>query len=82
MPVPAAILGLVGVTAIETSVAGVTVSPVVADTPLSDAPMVVVPTAEPVARPFEPLALLIEAVLELEELQLTDVVRFCVLLSL
>jgi len=80
--VPAAILGLVGVTAIETSVAGVTVSPVEADTPLIDAPMVVVPTAEPLAKPFEPLALLIAAVLELDELQLTDEVRFWVVLSL
>ncbi len=82
MPVPAAILGLVGVTAIDTSVADVTVSPVEVDTPLSDAPMVVVPTAEPVARPFEPLALLIAAVPALDEVQATDVVRFCVLLSL
>ncbi len=75
-------LGLVGVTPIETNVAGVTVSPVDADTPLSDAPIIVFPTADPVARPFEPLALLIGAVAEFDDVQVTDAVRSCVLLSL
>jgi len=75
-------LGLVGVTPIETSVAGVTVSPVEVDTPLSDAPIVADPTAEPEAKPFEPCALLMGAVEELDELQVTDVVRFWVLWSL
>jgi hypothetical protein len=75
-------LGWVGVTPIDTKVAGVTLSPVEVETPFSDAPIVVLPTADPEAKPFEPDALLMGAVLELDEVQLTDVVRFCVLLSL
>lgn len=72
---PFGMLGLVGVTPIDTKVAGVTVSPVEVDTPSSAAPIVVVPTAEPVASPFDPCALLIGAVEVVDELQLTDVVR-------
>ena len=71
-------LGLAGVTARDTSVAGVTVR--VADPAvLPDvAVIVVVPAATEVARPFEPAALLIDATAVLDELQITaaDAVRF------
>jgi hypothetical protein len=43
--------------------------------------IVVVPTAFGVASPFDPAALLMVATDPAEELQFTDVVRFCVLLS-
>ena len=45
------------------------------------APMVDVPAATAVASPMEPAALLIVAMPALEELQVTVVVRFCVVLS-
>lgn len=81
-PVPFGMLGLVGVTAIEVNVAAVTLSPVAADTPPTDAPIVVVPTPDPVAKPFDPCALLIEAVAGTDEVHATSFVKFCVLLSL
>jgi hypothetical protein len=39
------------------------------------------PTAKPVARPFEPGALLIVAVTVSEDIQVTEPVRICVVLS-
>src|SRR5256712_13611321 len=44
--------------------------------------IMVVPSATDVARPFDPLALLIVATPGLDELQVTWVVRSCVVLSL
>ncbi len=68
-------LGLVGDTLIETSVAEVTVSVVLPKTEPDDvAVIVVVPAATDVARPFESAALLIVATLVVNELQTTDVV--------
>jgi hypothetical protein len=71
-------LGLVGVIAMETSVAAVMVI-VVDPEMLPDVTLIVVePAATDVARPLEPRALLIVATLVLEELQVTKAVRFCV----
>lgn len=79
--VPLAILGLVGVTATETRLAGFTVSVVVPEM-LPDAAVIVdEPASTAVASPVEPTALLIVATLVLEELQTTDAVRFWVVLS-
>ncbi len=80
--VPLAMLGLGGVTLIDTKVAAVTVSGVEPETPLSVAVMVVEPWVLDVARPFEPLALLMLAMLVADELQSTAAVRFCVVPSL
>jgi len=74
-------LGLVGVIATETSVAGVTVSVVDPDKVPDVAVIVVEPAATGVATPFEPVVLLIPAIDDADELQTTDVVRFCVVLS-
>ena len=72
---PAAIDEIAGVTAIETSAAGVTVNATPGDvTPPCEAVMVVVPVATPAARPDA----LIVAVEVLEEFQVALVVRFCV----
>ncbi len=79
--VPLATLGLAGVTARETSVAGVTVRVVDPDMLPDPAVIVVEPAAAGVATPLEPAALLIVATPVLEELQVTDVVRFWVELS-
>jgi hypothetical protein len=70
-----------GVTAIETSCAPVTAKVVDEETEPEAAVMVAVPTPELAARPFEPAVLLITAMLALEELQVTTLVRSCVLLS-
>jgi hypothetical protein len=69
---------LAGVTAIDFNTAAVTVRPV--DPPIAPevAVMVALPAAAPVARP--PAVTL--ATPALLELQVTDAVRFCVLLSL
>ncbi len=81
---PSATVGFVGVTAIEVSAAAVTVYPVDPDTapdPLpSTAVTVVEPWAAAVARPCEPLALLMLAVAEEDELQVTCEVRSWVVL--
>jgi hypothetical protein len=74
---PVAIEVLAGVTAIDTSV-GVTVKPVEPLTEPETASIVVLPTATPLARP----APLMVATAVLEELQVTELVRFCVLPSL
>jgi hypothetical protein len=78
--VPSAILELFGVTAMDTSVAGVTVSVVDPDTFPSAAEIVVEPAAIEVATPLEPAALLIAAD-DVVDAQVTAVVRSCVVLS-
>ncbi len=80
--VPFAILGVVGVTVIVDRFAAVTVSVVLPETPPKVAVIVVVPAATDVARPCDPPALLIVATAVLDELQVTWVVRSCVVLSL
>jgi hypothetical protein len=72
-------LGLTGVTAIDCSVAAVTVNTSAGDvTPLKLAVMLLVPTASPLASP----AAVMVAVAVFEEFHAARVVRFCVLLSL
>jgi len=75
---PMAMLGLVGVIATETSVAGFTVSVVDPDRVPDVAVIVVEPAATGVASPIEPAVLLIPAMDDDDELQVTAVVRFCV----
>jgi len=75
--VPDVIEGFAGVTAIDTRVAAVTVRVVDPLTVPELAPIVVVPTVAPVARP--PLEIVATA--GDEELQVTVLVRFCVLPS-
>ncbi len=67
-----------GVTAIDTRVAGVTVSAAFPEILPIAAVMVVEPCAAEVARPFEPDALLIDAAAVDDELQVTVEVRFFV----
>ena len=74
-------LGLVGVTVRETSVAGVTVSIVDPETVPNAATIVVAPVATEVATPLDPAALLIVAMPGYDELQVTAFVRSCVELS-
>ena len=74
---PFATDGFAGVTAIDTNVAAPTVNTVEPLTAPSDAPIVLVPTATAVASP----PAVIVAVAVVPELQVTDPVRFCVLLS-
>lgn len=81
LPVPLAILGLVGVIAMEVNVAGVTVSVVEPETLPEVAVIVVAPVVADVASPCEPAVLLIAAAPVFEELQRTEVVRSCVVLS-
>jgi hypothetical protein len=69
-------LTLAGVTARDTSVAGVTVRVVEPEMFPDVAVIVVEPEAAEVARPLEPAALLIAATPVLEELQVTAAVRF------
>ena len=76
--VPLAMLGLVGWTPIDTSVAAVTVSVVVAVTLPSVAVMSVVPAFTVLATPWLPGVLLMTAVVVAEEVHVTRVVRFCV----
>ena len=76
-----AMLGLAGVTAMDTRVAGVTVRIVNPDTFPDTAVIVVAPVAEEVADPLEPAALLIITAPVLDEFQVTAAVRFCVVLS-
>ena len=73
---PCAMVGLAGVIARDTSVAAVTVSVAVPDTPPDVAVIVVEPAATEVALPLEPAALLIAATVAIDELQDTAVVRF------
>ena len=74
-------LGLVGVTAIDDSVAAVTVRVVVPETVPRVAVIVVEPTATDVASPLEPAALLIVATDPAEELHVTTNVISCVVAS-
>ena len=79
--VPGAMLGLVGFTAMDTSEAEVTVSEVEPDM-LPDAAVIVVePAVAEAANPLEPAALLMAATAASDELQVTVVVRSCVVLS-
>lgn len=68
-------------TAIDLSVAAVTVTTVVPEIPACAAVIVAVPVATPVSRPSLPAVLLTTAILVAEELQLTELVRSCVLPS-
>ena len=72
----------IGVTPIDTSVALVTVSAVLADRPPRAAVIVVEPGLRAVASPADPAALLTEAIAVPVELQVTALVRSCVELSL
>jgi hypothetical protein len=74
-------LGLVGVTAMETSAAGVTVKVVLPVIPPELAVIVVAPGVSDVAKPMVPGALLMVATDVEDELQITVVVRFCVVPS-
>src|SRR5690242_15147678 len=74
---PLAMLGISGVTAIETSAAGLTASVAELVTPPSVAVIVVVPAAKAEARPAE----LIEATAGFDEAQVTWLVRLVVELS-
>ncbi len=69
---------LLGVTAIDTRAAAVTVSGVEPETLPSAALTVLEPCAVAVARPFDPEALLMAATAPAEELHVTCAVRFCV----
>ncbi len=74
--VPLTMLGLVGVTVMDTSVAEVTVSAVDPDILPDVALIVVEPAAMDVAKPLEPPALLMAATLAVDEFQVTAVVKF------
>ena len=74
-------LGLVGFTDMETSVAEVTVSEFEPDMLPDTAVIVVEPAATEVANPLEPAALLMPATAASDELQVTVVVTSCVVLS-
>ena len=76
-----AMLGFVGVTSIETSVAEVTVSIVDADTAPSVAAIIVEPVPAVVVIPFEPGVLLIVATPATEELHVTEALMSCTELS-
>jgi hypothetical protein len=65
----------------DTSVAELTVNVVDPVMPPDIAVIVVEPTAVGVASPLDPTALLIVATAAVNEFQVTDVVRFCVVLS-
>ncbi len=73
-----AALAFAGVTPIDTSVAGVTLSVAEPEIPPKLAPTVVDPWPVDVARPLDPEALLIVATAVFEEFHVTAVVRFCV----
>jgi hypothetical protein len=68
-------VALIGVTAREVSVAGVTVRVVDVETAPDVALMMVEPAATEIADPFDPAALLIVATVVFEELQVTEAVR-------
>jgi hypothetical protein len=74
-------LGFAGVTAIETSVAGVTVKVVDPETAPLAAPIVVIPGLIAVAKPLVPEALLTDATAAVDVVQATAAVRFWVELS-
>jgi hypothetical protein len=74
-------LVMAGTTAIETSVVPVTVSVVEALFPPSVAEIVVDPAVSALASPFVPELLSIDATPVFEDIHVTLVVRFCVVLS-
>jgi hypothetical protein len=74
-------LGSVGITAIDTSVAAVTVSVVKPDMLPEPAVIVEVPGTVVVASPCEPFALLMVATDVDDEIHVTDIVKSCVVLS-
>jgi hypothetical protein len=74
-------LRLPGVTAMDTSVAGVTVRVVLAEKLPVAAVISVDPVVSDAARPLDPVALLIVPTAVSEEYQATALVRFCVELS-
>ena len=76
-----AMLGLVGETARETSVAGDMVSVVDPDMLPNVTVIAVVPVVTEVANPCEPAALLMAATSFAVDVQVTKFVRFCVVLS-
>lgn len=78
---PLVILADAGVTSIDSNTAGVTVSVVVPETLPNVALIVVVPTPAEVASPLEPAVLLMVETRPFEELQETDDVIFCVVVS-
>ena len=80
--VPSAMLGIGGVIAIDTNVAGVTVKVTGAEVmPPMAAVMRLVPAATDVARPLKPATLLIIATEVVDDAQVTEVVIFWVELS-
>jgi len=81
LDMPSAMLGLVGDTWIETSVAEVTVSKVLPETAPDVAVIVAEPASTEDASPLDPAVLLIAAIAVFDELQVTDAVRSCVELS-
>ena len=81
LDVPSAILGFVGVSVMETSVAGVTVSVAIPEILPDVAVIVVEPVATESANPLEPVALLMAAIAAVDEIHITVVVRSCVVLS-
>ena len=80
--VPTSIVGPDGDTVIELSDALLTVKDALPETPPDVAVIVVFPAATALATPFVPAVLLMVATAVDEELQLTELVRFCVLPSL
>ena len=82
--VPRAILGLTGVTPMDTRVAAVTVSVAVPAFPVAGSVAVIVmgpPMANAVASPFKPAALLMVATAVFAEVHVTDAVRSFFVLS-
>lgn len=75
-------LGLAGVTPIDTRVAAVTLNMVDPAVPPSVAEIVADPGLKPEATPFVPIVLLTAAIAGAEELQLTKFERSCAELSL
>jgi hypothetical protein len=74
-------LGLAGVTDMDTRVAGVTIRVVDPEILPDVAVIVVEPAASALANPLEPAALLMVPTAVVAEPQVTAVVKFCVVLS-
>jgi len=79
--IPLAIVASVGVIAMDTNSVGVIVRIVDPEILPDSAIIVAVPAVTEVAKPFNPAALLIAAIPESDELQVTALVKFCVVLS-
>ena len=78
---PFPMVELPGVTAMDTSVAGVTISVVDPETLPIAAVIVVEPAAIDVAKPLEPATLLMAATPAVDDVQATAAVRSCVVVS-